>query len=101
LFGVRPDGQFVCLALDGRPVWESGANAKFGNGPFLSAQGMFFVLNDTGLLTLAEASPTGYRQLTQAKVLQGHDSWGPLALADGRLIARDLNEMVCLDVASR
>jgi outer membrane protein assembly factor BamB len=101
LFGVRPDGQLVCLNLEGQPVWESGTTQRFGNGPFLLAQGMLLVMNDAGTLTLAEASTAGYRPLAQARILQGHDSWGPLALAAGRLLARDLTEMVCVDLAEK
>ncbi|GAG51327.1 unnamed protein product, partial [marine sediment metagenome] len=41
----------------------------------------------------------GYVPLAQAKVLEdGHEAWGPLALAGGRLILRDLTRMVCLDL---
>ncbi len=98
LFGVRPDGQLVCLDLEGKTVWASGAAHRFGNGPFLLAQGLLFVMNDEGVLTLAEAATSGYRQLAQAKILPGPDAWGPLALADGRLIARDMTRMVCLEV---
>ncbi len=63
------------------------------------AGGMIYVMNDSGLLTLAEARPDGYKQLAQSQVLSGHDSWGPMALAGGRLIVRDMTQMVCLDVA--
>ena len=59
------------------------------------------MMNDNGLLTMAETSTTGYKQLAQAKVLEGPDSWGPMALAGGRLIIRDLNKMICLDVAAK
>jgi outer membrane protein assembly factor BamB len=45
-----------------------------------------------------EAKPDGYNQLAQAQVLNGHDSWGPMAMAGGRLIVRDLTRMVCLDI---
>ena len=31
-------------------------------------------------------------------MLAGHDSWGAMALAAGRLIVRDLTRMECLDV---
>ncbi len=58
-------------------------------------------MNDTGLLTLASATPDGYKQLAQAQVLNGHDSWGPMAMAGGRLILRDLTTMVCLDVSAK
>jgi outer membrane protein assembly factor BamB len=79
-------------------LWTSGNANKFGLGPFLIADGKIFVMNDDGLLTLAEASPTGYRPLAKERVLHGHDSWAPLALAGGRLLARDLTQMICLDV---
>ena len=64
------------------------------------AQGMIYVMNDDGKLTLAEATTAGYKPLAQAQVLEGPDAWGPLALADGRLIVRDVHKMVCLDVAA-
>jgi outer membrane protein assembly factor BamB len=62
---------------------------------------VIFVLNDGGTLHLIEATPSAYRLLAQAKVLEGPESWAPMAFADGRLLARDLHEMVCLDVAGR
>jgi outer membrane protein assembly factor BamB len=98
LYGVRPDGQLTCLDLNGKILWTSGNANKFGLGPFLVTNGQILVLNDDGWLTLAEASPTGYRQLARARVLTGHDAWGPMALVNGRLLARDLTQMVCLDV---
>jgi len=98
LYSVRSDGQLACMNLDGKVLWSSGAAVKFGLGPFLLADGLLFVMNDTGTLTLVEPSPGGYKQLAQAKVLDGHDSWGPMAIAGGRLIVRDLTRMICLDV---
>ncbi|MBI3921196.1 MAG: PQQ-like beta-propeller repeat protein [Armatimonadetes bacterium] len=98
LYGVRPDGQMVCLDLTGKVVWSSGSEHRFGLGPFMIAKGLLYVMNDTGVLTLLEASPAGYKQLSQAKVLEGPDAWAPMALAGGRLIIRDLTKMVCLDV---
>jgi len=50
------------------------------------------------LLTLAEATPAKYNFVTKARVLNGHDSWAPMALAGGRLLARDLTQLVCLDI---
>ena len=75
-----------------------GTKEKFGLGPFLIANGKIFVMNDDGLLTLAEASPAGYRSLVKSRVLNDHDSWAPMALAGGRLLVRDLTQLVCLDV---
>lgn len=101
LFGVRPDGRFVCLDLTGKTLWTSGAGQPFGLGPFLVADGLLYALNDSGLLRLIEASPLKYNLLAQAQVLKGRESWGPMAVADGRLFARDLTRLVCLDIAAR
>jgi len=102
LFGVREnDNQLVCLDLEGREVWASGRDHRFGDGkgPYMIADGLLFVLDDFGVLSLCEATPAGYRPLARAKVLDGHDAWAPMALAAGRLLVRDLTRMVCLDVS--
>ena len=102
LYGVREkDRELVCLDLDGRVVWTSGPQHRFGIGPYLVADKLIYVLDDNGKLTLAEATPAGYRQLDQAQVLDGHDAWGPMALVGGRLILRDLVRIVCVDVAKK
>src|SRR5262249_54198121 len=91
-----PDGRFVCLDLNGNAVWTSDPGQQFGLGPFLMADGTIFAMNDVGFLRLIEATPQKYNLLAQAQVLKGHESWGPMALADGRLYARDLTRLVCL-----
>jgi outer membrane protein assembly factor BamB len=102
IHGVRADGRFTCLnPADGEVVWTSAPGTNFGLGPFLLAGELFYIVNDSGKLTLAEASATRWTPLAEAKVLQGRESWGPLALAGGRLLTRDLTQMVCLDVAAR
>lgn len=99
LFGVREDKELVCLEPDkGQVVWRSGAAHRFGIGPYLIAGGLILVMNDEGVLTLAEATTAGYKELARAKVLDGHDSWGPMALVAGRLLVRDTTRMVCLDL---
>ena len=58
-------------------------------------------MNDSGKLSLVEASSARFNLLAQAQVLPaGHESWGPMALAGGRLLARDFTRLVCLDVAA-
>lgn len=101
LYGVRPDGQFVCLDLDGKVQWTSGVGYTFGLGSFLLADGLLFAMNDTGRLHLIEATAERFAPLAQAQVLHGRESWAPLALAGGRLLARDLTQLVCLDVGAR
>jgi outer membrane protein assembly factor BamB len=98
IYGVGMDKQLVCLDLQGKVLWTSTSGNTFGSGPYLIAGGLLYVLNDSGVLTLAEASSSGYVPLARAKVLDGLESWGPLAIASGRLIVRDLTRMVCLEV---
>jgi len=101
IYGVIPNGELACIDLNGKTLWTSDTTRRFGLGPYMIADGMIYVMNDTGRLTLAEATPNGYHQLAEARVLTGQDSWGPFALAGGRLIARDLTRMVCLDVRKK
>ncbi len=95
--------QMVCLDLQGRQVWTSGQDNRFGpfGGPYIIADKMIFVMDDHGVLTLLEATPTAYRQLARAKVLTGVDSWAPMVIAGGRLIVRDSKTMKCLDVRGK
>jgi outer membrane protein assembly factor BamB len=102
IYGVRPDGRFTCLdPAEGRVVWTSDPGSNFGLGPFLLAGDLALLLNDSGRLSLAEATASRYAALAEARVLEGRESWGPMALVGGRLLARDLTRMVCLDVAAR
>ncbi|MFP4104543.1 MAG: PQQ-binding-like beta-propeller repeat protein [Phycisphaerae bacterium] len=105
LFGILPkqigrmSEQLVCLNPDdGSRVWASGRSARFGLGPFIIADGMIIVLGDRGELRLVEASTSGYREMAKAKVLHGHDAFAPMALVDGRLICRDVDTLICLDL---
>jgi outer membrane protein assembly factor BamB len=101
IYGVRPDGQLTCLDVSGQVVWTSTSSHKFGLGPYIIADGLIYVMDDSGLLTMADATATGYVPLAQAKVLDGPDAWGPMAIAGGRLILRDMNRMICLDVTEQ
>jgi outer membrane protein assembly factor BamB len=108
LFAVssKTRGRFTCLGLDGKVVWQSPvvsgdaeASRTFDLGGFLLADGMFFALDGkSGILRLIEANTKEYKELASAQILHGEDVWGPLALSDGKLIIRDMSQMVCLQV---
>ena len=97
LYGVKQDGRLTCLDLDGKALWTSGGR-KFGKGPYLIADGTILALDDDGTLTMAEATPSGFRPIARAKILTGHEAWGPMALVHGRLLLRDLTQMACIDL---
>jgi len=91
----------VCLDLDGKLLWKSAPQATFDAGGFLIADDLIFVMDGkTGELSLVEARPDGFNRLAKAKVLKadGKTVWAPMALSDGKLIVRDLQQMKCLYV---
>ena len=40
----------------------------------------------------------GFKLEDSFRVIEGHDAWGPFAIADGRLLMRDSKKMVCLNI---
>ncbi len=90
--------QLVCARPGGAIVWASGKAARFGLGPYLLADGKLFLLSETGTLTVVEATPAGYRELSRNRVLQGVDAWGPMAVAGTRLLLRDSRRLLCIDI---
>jgi outer membrane protein assembly factor BamB len=107
VYGIMPkDGgtlrnQFICVdPSDFRNVvWSSGKTDRFGLGPYMIADGKFFVLNDDGMLSIVRPSKTEFVLLDQIQVFEGHDAWAPLAIADGYLLLRDDHTMMCLDIS--
>lgn len=92
--------QLVCTkASDVKNIlWSSGKSDRFGLGPYIIADGKFFILNDDGTLTIALASTQKFTALDRTRVIEGQDAWGPIAIADGYLLMRDSKTMVCIDV---
>jgi outer membrane protein assembly factor BamB len=98
IFGIRADGQFVCITTEGKPVWASTPKNQFGLGPFLLAGDYFYALSESGKLSLISADPSAFNLLAQAQVLDAHEAWGPMALVGTRLLVRDFTRLACLDV---
>ncbi|MFC1560898.1 PQQ-binding-like beta-propeller repeat protein [Candidatus Latescibacterota bacterium] len=106
LFSILPKdagplrNQFVCYHPDDISdlIWASGTTRRFGLGPYILADDKFFILSDEGVLTVMQVSTEEPIQLAQAKILDGHDAWGPMAIVNGRLFARDSRRLVCVDV---
>jgi len=106
LFTIMPKdagsmrNQFVCAHPDNPKniLWTSSKTERFGLGPYLIADGKFYILNDDGNLSIVKAKIDGFKLLDKAKVLDGHDAWGPIALADGYLLVRDSKQLRCIDI---
>ena len=79
-------------------MWSSGKETRFGLGPYLIADNKFFILSDEGELTIARLSTRSWEELDKFEVLEGHDAWAPIALADGYMVIRDSKTLICLDM---
>jgi len=95
--------QFVAVSpADGTKItMSSGKNERFGLGPYVIADDKFFILNDDGEMTIARISSSGFTTLDKAKILDGQDAWGPIAVTGGYLLARDSKQLVCIDIRKR
>lgn len=106
LFSILPKdagplrNSFICCSPEdvGKILWSSDKTHRFGLGPYLVADGKFFILSDDGVLTIVKADTSGYKPFSETKILDGVDAWGPMVLTGGRLLARDSRRLVCLDV---
>ncbi len=106
LYGILPKdagtlrNQFVCVDPEDcrKVVWSSGKTNRFGLGPYMIADGKFFILNDDGTLSIAIPGKTEFILLDQVKLFDAHDAWAPLAIADGYLLLRDANKMICMNI---
>jgi outer membrane protein assembly factor BamB len=78
--------------------WKTGklrwTRPGFRCGPMILAEGNLIVLSEDGELCLIEATPEAYREKARALVL-GKPCRAPMALAEGRLFARDNQRLVC------
>ena len=87
-------GELRCLDLgNGEVKWKQ----DIGGGALIAAGGHLLALNERGELIVADASPTGYRELARAQVLGGH-CWIAPAVADGKIYCKNnQGSLVCLD----
>lgn len=108
LLGILPKdagplrNQLVCVHPDDftNVVWSSGQTVRFGLGPYMIADNKLFILDDNGTLTIARPSVSQYIELDSYRVIEdGADAWAPLAVADGYMVLRDSETMLCLDMA--
>jgi len=89
---TRHAGELACIDPDGKRLWTSGTQLRFGLGPYTLVGGRLLVLDDMGGET---------EHLAEWHVLDGHDAWAPIAVGGGRIILRDLTQLVCLDISGR
>ena len=70
----------------------------FGSGGLIVADGKLIALNGTGELSVAPATPEGFKPVARAQILAGK-TWTAPVLANGYVYARNSRgDVVCLDL---
>jgi hypothetical protein len=78
----------------GKELWRK---RRIANGTLILADGHLLLLTEKGELQIGKASPTGFEPSAIAKILDGR-CWTVPVLHRGRLYARNLSKMICLDL---
>lgn len=97
LYGYGKD-DLVCLeAATGKRVWKE----KTYGGSLILVDGHLVALSHTaGLVRVVEATPSGYREKARLEVFQpGANAYTPPSFAAGRILLRNAEEIVALEVA--
>ncbi|MBN2420254.1 MAG: PQQ-binding-like beta-propeller repeat protein [Deltaproteobacteria bacterium] len=89
---------FMCMDLSGNIKWKTGKNPHFDKGGYILADDMIISSDGEKMLYLIEPTPTEFRVLAKAELLETKQAWAPLALSDGKLLIRDQKQMKCVVV---
>lgn len=109
----RRDG-LTCMNMEGKIMWKTKRDPDFNKGSMILADGMILATDGATMLYLIDPDPSGFKSLASAQILSTPDpggdergrrggfgsmNWAPIALADGRLLVRDQEQLLCLKVA--
>jgi len=90
------EGILTCVDLaTGERKWKGG---RYGYGQVLLASNHLIVTTDAGEIALVKADPAGYAEVMKFAALTGK-TWNVPALANGRLLVRNGNEMAAYDLS--
>jgi outer membrane protein assembly factor BamB len=106
----KRDG-LACMDMNGKVMWKTMREPLFDKGSMILADGLIIATDGRTGLYLIEPDPTGFKPLASAELLKEGgisdddplasgvggttQNWGPLALADGKLLLRDQSRLIC------
>ena len=102
----------TCMDMEGKIMWKTGRNPNFDRGSMILADGLLLATDGLSTLYLIEPNSTAFKPISKAALLKegsaftegmsavggNSQNWGPMALADGKLLIRDQNRMLCVKV---
>ncbi len=91
------DGMLQCVELStGKSRWKRG---RFGHGQQLLVDDLLLVMaENTGKLSLVEATPEGLREKAEFPALGRRKAWNNLCLVGHRLLVRNDEEAACYEL---
>ena len=92
------EGILTCVDVrTGERKWKGG---RYGYGQVLLAGGNLIVMTDNGELVLVRATPDQLSEVARFTALEGK-TWNYPAIAGGRLLVRNANEMAAYNIAAQ
>jgi outer membrane protein assembly factor BamB len=92
------EGILSCVDVKtGERKWKGG---RYGYGQVLLASGHLIVSSDAGELALVKATPQQFTEVARFAAIQGK-TWNYPAIAGGRLLVRNANEMAAYNIAAQ
>jgi outer membrane protein assembly factor BamB len=83
----------------GEVVWK---DRSVGKGNVTYAEGKLYLLGETGVVGLAEATPAGYKEISRFTIPKGDfPTWTPPVLAGGRMYLREQDNLYCFDIKAK
>ena len=83
----------------GEVAWR---DRSVGKGSLVYADGRLYLFSENGVVGLAEASPTGYKEAGRFRIQQGSlPTWTHPVVAGGRLYLRDQDTIYAFDVRAK
>jgi outer membrane protein assembly factor BamB len=101
IYGCSDPKDLTCMDFNtGDVKWSDRSSGK---GTILYADGMLYVRDENGPISLVEASPDGFKLKGRFQQPDRSDrnSWTYLAIANGMLYLRDQDVLLCYDVRQK
>ena len=87
------------MSIDGTIKWKTDQQPAFVRGGSILADGLLLTTDGDTKLYLVEPTPSGFKPLASAVLLEPGDNWAPLALTGGKLLIRGQKQLKVLQVA--
>jgi outer membrane protein assembly factor BamB len=116
VYGLDNDGQLRCLEVaTGKLLWKTDAllkeHAMYGTAFFVRQGDRYFINNDRGELVVARLKPSGFEEISRAKLLDPTHPyvrrrqnasvlWSHAAYANRHIVLRNDNEVARFSLAS-